>query len=54
MILEGKKVSEFLRNQLKNKLSLLKEGQRKPGLAVVLVGDNPASKTYVLNKEKSV
>lgn len=53
MILEGKKVSEFLRNQLKNKLSLLNEGQRKPGLAVVLVGDNPASKTYVLNKEKA-
>ncbi len=48
-LIDGKKIAEKLRNELKKKVSKLKE---KPGLAVVLVGDNPASQVYVNMKEK--
>ncbi len=48
-LIDGKKIAEKLRNELKEKVAKLKE---KPGLAVVLVGDNPASKIYVSMKEK--
>ena len=43
-IIDGRKVAEKLRADLKKKVSKLKV---KPGLAVVLVGDNPASKLPV-------
>lgn len=48
-ILDGKKEAEKIRIKLKEKIANLKE---KPGLAVVMAGDNPASKIYVSNKEK--
>lgn len=48
-IIDGKKAAEKIRNSLKKKVSRLKV---KPGLAVVLVGDNPASQVYVNMKEK--
>ena len=48
-IIDGKKIAEKLRAELKKKVSKLKE---KPGLAVVLVGKNPASQVYVNMKEK--
>jgi len=48
-IIDGKKIAEKLRQDLKKKVAKLKE---KPGLAVVLVGDNPASQIYVNMKEK--
>jgi methylenetetrahydrofolate dehydrogenase (NADP+)/methenyltetrahydrofolate cyclohydrolase len=48
-LIDGKKIAEKLRNELKKRTSKLKE---KPGLAVVLVGDNPASQVYVNMKEK--
>lgn len=50
MIIDGKKIAQNLRNDLKNIVDKL---DRKPGLAVVLVGDNPASQVYVSNKAKA-
>ncbi len=48
-ILDGKALAEKLRMQLKEKID---QKERKPGLAVVIVGENPASKIYVRNKIK--
>lgn len=52
-ILDGKKVAVFLKDKLKEKISKLKEVGIVPGLAVVLVGDNSASKIYVKSKARS-
>lgn len=49
-ILDGKLVSQTIKDQLKVKVAEL---DRKPGLAVVLVGNDPASQVYVRNKEKA-
>ena len=51
-ILDGKKMSAEIRAAIKEKVVLLKEKGIVPGLAVILVGDNPASKVYVGQKEK--
>ena len=51
-ILDGKKMSAEIREAIKEKVVLLKEKGIVPGLAVILVGDNPASKVYVGQKEK--
>ncbi len=52
-IIDGKKVSKEVREELKPRVqNLIKQGL-KPGLAVVLVGDDPASQVYVRNKEKA-
>ena len=48
-IIEGKKIAEKIRSQLKKKVE---EMDGSPGLAVVLVGENPASQVYVNMKEK--
>ncbi|MEM3399792.1 MAG: bifunctional methylenetetrahydrofolate dehydrogenase/methenyltetrahydrofolate cyclohydrolase FolD [Candidatus Micrarchaeia archaeon] len=50
MIIDGKALSERILEEVKNEAFMLK---RKPQLAVVLVGDDPASRTYVKNKEKA-
>ena len=53
-IINGKEVSQILKDNLKEKVELLKkEGKRLPKLVVIMVGDNPASQTYVKNKEKA-
>ena len=49
-IIDGKAIAAELRAELKEKIDLL---ERKPGLAVVIVGENPASKIYVRNKVKA-
>ena len=50
-IIDGKKVSSEIREKIKKFGDILiKESGRTPGLAVVLVGENPASKVYVKNK----
>jgi methylenetetrahydrofolate dehydrogenase (NADP+)/methenyltetrahydrofolate cyclohydrolase len=49
-ILDGKKISADILNELKPRIAAL---QRAPALAVVLVGDNPASQIYVRNKIKT-
>jgi|TARA_Y100000996_G_scaffold258986_1_gene203905 methylenetetrahydrofolate dehydrogenase (NADP+)/methenyltetrahydrofolate cyclohydrolase len=53
MIIDGKKTAEKLREDLKKKIIDLKSTFNSvPGLTVILVGDDPASKIYVKNKEK--
>ena len=54
MIINGKKVAADLREELKKKLVKLKSSYNAvPGLTVILVGEDPPSKIYVKNKEKS-
>ena len=53
MIIDGKKTAEKLREDLKKKIIDLKSTFNSvPGLTVILIGDDPASKIYVKNKEK--
>jgi methylenetetrahydrofolate dehydrogenase (NADP+)/methenyltetrahydrofolate cyclohydrolase len=53
-ILDGKAIAADLRVQIKTRVEeRLAAGLRRPGLAVVLVGENPASQVYVRNKRKS-
>jgi methylenetetrahydrofolate dehydrogenase (NADP+)/methenyltetrahydrofolate cyclohydrolase len=52
-ILDGKVVSGAVKERLKAQVAALPHGAMKPGLAVVLVGEDPASKIYVGNKEKA-
>ena len=49
-IIDGKAISAKLREDLKIKIA---EMSRKPGLAVVMVGEDPASQIYVRNKVKA-
>ena len=54
VILDGKRCSQNYRQLLKEKVTLLKnELNSVPGLAVVIVGEDPASKIYVNNKIKA-
>lgn len=52
-IIDGKKISESLRLSIAESVKNRKEGTRAPGLAVIIVGDNPASRIYVNNKKKA-
>lgn len=51
-IMDGKALSAKLRAELKEKVAALKDGGKEIGLAVVLIGDDQASKVYVRNKIK--
>lgn len=49
----GKEISQKRKDKLKEKIDILKQtGKRIPKLVVILVGEDPASKTYVRNKER--
>lgn len=50
MIIDGKALSNKIREDIKNDVSLLKEKGIEPCLAVVLVGNDPASEIYIRNK----
>ncbi|ABY45195.1 bifunctional methylenetetrahydrofolate dehydrogenase/methenyltetrahydrofolate cyclohydrolase FolD [Bacillus mycoides] len=52
VIIKGNEVAEKKRAQLKEKVVKLKEQGIVPGLAVILVGEDPASRSYVKGKEK--
>jgi methylenetetrahydrofolate dehydrogenase (NADP+)/methenyltetrahydrofolate cyclohydrolase len=53
-ILNGKAIATDIKRDLKIQVEArTAEGLRQPGLAVVLVGDNPASQVYVRNKRRS-
>ncbi len=52
LILSGKDVSLSVYENLKDRISSLKEKRIIPGLAVVLIGDDPASQVYVRSKTK--
>lgn len=51
MIIDGKQIAQTIRGELRKQITALRaEGKRAPKLAVVIVGHNPASETYVNNK----
>lgn len=53
-IISGKEVSKVLREQIKADATALRENSGiQPGLAVILVGNDPASQIYVRNKQKA-
>ena len=52
MIIDGKKIAENLRETLKKQIEQIPSNQPKPGLTVILIGEDPASQIYVRNKEK--
>ena len=53
-ILDGKAIAAELKNTVKNRVDgIVADGNRPPGLVVVLVGENPASQVYVRNKRNS-
>ncbi|MCF6319744.1 MAG: bifunctional methylenetetrahydrofolate dehydrogenase/methenyltetrahydrofolate cyclohydrolase FolD [Proteobacteria bacterium] len=53
-ILDGKLISQQIIKDMGEKITKrIDKGHRPPGLAVILVGDNPASKIYVRNKVKA-
>ena len=51
-LLDGKLMSDELRVRIAERVAALKEKGVTPGLAVILVGDDPASQIYVRNKER--
>jgi methylenetetrahydrofolate dehydrogenase (NADP+)/methenyltetrahydrofolate cyclohydrolase len=53
-LIDGKILSSIRRDKLKQRIQAhVHQGHRAPGLAVVLIGDNPASSVYVNNKRKA-
>ncbi len=53
-IIDGIKIASDLKKQLKNEIALYKkQGKRAPCLTILMVGDNPASLSYVRNKSKA-
>ncbi|MBI5199866.1 MAG: bifunctional 5,10-methylene-tetrahydrofolate dehydrogenase/5,10-methylene-tetrahydrofolate cyclohydrolase, partial [Nitrospirae bacterium] len=52
-IIDGKVVSGAIKERIKESVIALQKKGIQPGLAAVLVGDNPASKVYVRNKRKA-
>jgi methylenetetrahydrofolate dehydrogenase (NADP+) / methenyltetrahydrofolate cyclohydrolase len=53
IVLDGKKIRDEILAELKPRIEALKSKARPPALAVILVGDNPASQIYVRNKIKA-
>jgi methylenetetrahydrofolate dehydrogenase (NADP+)/methenyltetrahydrofolate cyclohydrolase len=51
-LIEGRAIAEKVYAELRGEIAELKTRGRTPGLAVVLVGDNPASRAYVRSKDK--
>ncbi|HEK0807605.1 TPA: bifunctional methylenetetrahydrofolate dehydrogenase/methenyltetrahydrofolate cyclohydrolase FolD [Proteus mirabilis] len=53
-IIDGKTIAQTIRSEVTEKVKQrIKIGKRAPGLAVILVGDNPASQIYVASKRKA-
>ena len=53
MIIDGKAISAATRGDIKIQVDELKKQGITPGLAVIIVGDDPASRVYVNNKKKA-
>jgi methylenetetrahydrofolate dehydrogenase (NADP+) / methenyltetrahydrofolate cyclohydrolase len=54
MIIDGKKESALLREEIKKEISFIRDKENKaPGLSVILIGDYAPSHIYVKNKEKN-
>lgn len=53
-LIDGKAIAEKIRSELTTDVAqMVSEGKQRPGLATVLVGDNPASEVYVRMKQKA-
>ncbi|WP_421982766.1 bifunctional methylenetetrahydrofolate dehydrogenase/methenyltetrahydrofolate cyclohydrolase FolD [Roseibium sp.] len=53
-IIDGKAIAESVRDEITRRAAaLLQESGKRPGLAVVLVGEDPASQVYVRNKDRA-
>ncbi|MBF0138488.1 MAG: bifunctional methylenetetrahydrofolate dehydrogenase/methenyltetrahydrofolate cyclohydrolase FolD [Magnetococcales bacterium] len=53
-IIDGKEIARKIREELKAEIALLRQRHKvQPGLAVVLVGSDPASQVYVRNKKRA-
>lgn len=52
-LIDGKIISAFVKERVKNEVADLKEKGITTGLAVIIVGEDPASKVYVNNKKKA-
>ncbi|MDR7072681.1 bifunctional methylenetetrahydrofolate dehydrogenase/methenyltetrahydrofolate cyclohydrolase FolD [Fictibacillus barbaricus] len=52
-VLDGKQIAKEIREKLADEIKELKQKGNTPGLAVILVGDHPASRSYVLAKERA-
>ncbi|WP_053367079.1 bifunctional methylenetetrahydrofolate dehydrogenase/methenyltetrahydrofolate cyclohydrolase FolD [Bacillus sp. FJAT-27245] len=52
-VIDGKEIAKKKRQEIASETKALKEENITPGLAVILVGNNHASRTYVNNKEKA-
>ncbi len=52
-LIDGKEVSSFIKNKVKEKTQLLKQNGIGVSLAVIIVGKDPASRVYVNNKKKA-
>ncbi len=50
-LIDGKKIALEIQSEVADQV--LQIGKRKPGLAFVLIGDNPASQTYIRSKKKA-
>ena len=54
IIIDGKKIAQDIRNELKSDIEKLKASEKNvPGLVAILIGDNPASESYVRGKAKA-
>ncbi|MFZ5824034.1 MAG: tetrahydrofolate dehydrogenase/cyclohydrolase catalytic domain-containing protein, partial [Bacillota bacterium] len=52
-VIDGKAIAQQVRDEVAQSVAQLKEQGLTPGLAVVLVGEDPASQVYTTNKEKT-
>lgn len=52
-IIDGKKISQEIKDELREKVASLKEEGKEAALAVIQVGNDPASSVYVGNKKKA-
>lgn len=54
VVIDGKKIAAEVRGELKEKIDkMVAEKKKRPSLAVILVGEDPASKIYVRNKQRA-
>lgn len=52
-LIDGKRISETIRQEIRQEVERLKARGVRPGLVVILVGEDPASQVYVRNKAKA-
>ena len=52
-LLDGKSLAAQVRAEVKQKVAALSQRGIKPGLAVILAGEDPASRVYVRNKVRA-